>query len=322
MVDINLLGEETPQQKGEENNEDFSNTYSTDAKELTSDTHLSNSDMNDDIYDKSYTHSGSRKVIFIIVSLILIASILSVGYYFISYKKNKSQLAESPDNKIEKTSKPSINTETSEISAVEVPLFVKEMISSSQHGVKVIETILTTLPPNINFTVIQYRDGNFLAELLGTSNTNFTDLNNKLQQKVSDGKVKILSQDKRTILGRTYKQTLLNGSITTPSIGFVKSPNYADSNSIKSKFSQYCKEIGLKLKQFEIKGETRTPNYKKFPVLFRAIGKKDAALNFLDKLIEENINVNLSKIVFIASERDLKNKNMNLILNMEIYHPI
>jgi hypothetical protein len=58
------------------------------------------------------------------------------------------------------------------------------------------------------------------------------------------------------------------------------------------------------------------------PALFKAVGKKDAALNFLNRLTEQNINVNLSKIVFIASTNNFSNPDINLVLNLEIYHSL
>ena len=59
----------------------------------------------------------------------------------------------------------------------------------------------------------------------------------------------------------------------------------------------------------------------KTPILFKAIGTKDAALNFLNAIIQQNMNVNLAKIVFTTPVRDLSDQSVNLILNLEIYQP-
>jgi len=91
-------------------------------------------------------------------------------------------------------------------------------------------------------------------------------------------------------------------------------------DAIKTEITQYCTQLGLNLKQFDVKNEIRTSTYRKIPVLVRTIGNKDAALNLLNKLIDKNMNVNLSKIVFIASERN--DQKINLILNMEIFYQI
>jgi len=205
--------------------------------------------------------------------------------------------------------------------AVEVPGFIKEMVNSTQHGIRTVETILATIPKDVNFTLIQYRDGNFLTELLGKSNANISDLNNQLQQKLAGGNVKV-TRDKRNIRGVSYQQALLDGNFSTVDVGLINIPNYMGSDEIKNEFTQFCQQLGLNLKQFDVKSEVRTANLRKIPVIFSAKGNKDSALNFLNKLIEKNINVNLSKIVLVPTAGNFNDKRINLILNMEIYHPI
>ena len=328
MVDINLFGEDSPQEEErDENNENFSETYSSDAKELTSEPPLQDSVIDDDLYDKSYTRSGSRKGVFIALAFVFAAIIVVVGIFVINSGKDKSKIVEVPiDETVVEPTKESAQDQTdlqmNIKPTIDIPASVKAMISSSQQGVKTVEKIITTIPQNMSFTLIQYRDGNFLTELLGDNSANFSRLKDQLQQSMTNGEVKILSQSNKNIKDHNYKQTLLNGSINAPMLDTIEPPKYKDLGSIKSEFSQFCNKYGLKIKQFEISKEIKINDQTKTPVLFRAVGNKDAALNFLNTVIDENYNVNLSKIVLIASNTSLRTTDVNLVLNLEVYNPI
>ena len=320
MVDINLLGDDREQQQeGDENSDNFSNTYSSDSRELSSESHYSDPDLDQNLYDKSYTRSSSRKALFTVIAIVCVIATLVVVYYLTKSSENDS-ITDSSELAIESADEPVVDIpdemEITEQPVVDVPVFVREMISSTQHGVKTVETILATIPRDVDFTMIQYRDGHFLAEILGKSANNISNLNNQLQQKLTSGNVKVLSRDKRNIMGYTYQQALLNGSFSNISTLSIKQPVYMNPTEIKTEFTQECRQLRLTLKEFEVRNEINTPNYRKTPVMVRAIGNKDAALNFLNRIIEKNINVNLSKIVFIVSDRNLKDRRINLILNI------
>jgi len=326
MVDINLLGDDQEQQyDGDEKNDDFSNTYNEDKSELSSEPNYSDLDFDQNLYDKSYAKGGSKKSVFIIGGLIIVIAVLASVYYLTSHSNDESQQIESTNTKVADIQEPLIDiskeVSVTEQPAVEVPGFIKEMVNSTQHGIRTVETILATIPKDVNFTLIQYRDGNFLTELLGKSNANISDLNNQLQQKLAGGNVKV-TRDKRNIRGVSYQQALLDGNFSTVDVGLINIPNYMGSDEIKNEFTQFCQQLGLNLKQFDVKSEVRTANLRKIPVIFSAKGNKDSALNFLNKLIEKNINVNLSKIVLVPTAGNFNDKRINLILNMEIYHPI
>ena len=104
--------------------------------------------------------------------------------------------------------------------------------------------------------------------------------------------------------------------------GNIRPPVYMSPGEVKNEFVQNCQAFGLTLKQFDTKNEVRSTDFRKIPVMFSAIGNTDSALNFLNNLVERNVNVNLSKISFLTVDGRLDNSRVKLILNIEIYHPI
>jgi hypothetical protein len=327
MVDINLFGEDSKEQDRDVPKDNFSDTYSSDTSELTSESNLSDSGLDSDIYGKNYSSTGSRKGLFIGLAFVIVAIIAVIGWLMMDFgkekpKETKKEVAAKVPEAINKTT-PDLKTEnTLPKSLPEVPQYVKKIVTSSQNGVKIVERILNNIPKDMNFTLIQYRDGNFLTEVLGNSSANFSSLNSQLNSSIPNGDIKIVSQDNRNIQGKNYKQSILSGKVNASTVEGISIPNYRNPNAIKNEFSNYCKESGLKMRQFDIGAENPTSEYVKSPVLFRATGSKEATINFLQMLIEKNLNVNLSKIVLIASNQSSTDKNITLNLNLEIYHPI
>ncbi|MBN1154831.1 hypothetical protein JXB12_07910 [candidate division KSB1 bacterium] len=321
MVDINLLGDDKYQNDSEEESDNFSHTYSTDSKELTSDSHLSDSDLHS--YDRSYTRSSSKKSFFIIALIVSIAIII-IAYLLYNFSRDNGRKTKQLSDEIPASDK-SATTDVlvpTPVPTIEPDLspFVRQMVTSTQNGIHTVETILNSIPQTINFTMIQYQDGNFLTEVIGNSSAEISQLNAQLQQTGSE-QVKLLSQEQKTYQGINYQQALLNGSLSRPDGAILKEPSYLNVNNIKSDFQISCNQSGLNLKQFEVKKETQVSGYTKVPVFFRAVGTKKAAMDFLADLKNKNLNVNLSKIVLIGSEKLKSQDNINLILNMEVYQP-
>jgi hypothetical protein len=330
MVDINLFGEDSKEQEPEQDRgvpkDTFSDTYSSDTSELTSESNLSDSGLDNDIYGKNYGSTGSRKGLFIGLAFVIVAIIAVIGWLMMDFgkekPKEKKEVAAKVPEAITKTT-PDLKTEPPISKPLpEVPQYVKRIVTSSQNGVKVVEKILNNIPKEMKFTLIQYRDGNFLTEVLGNNSANFKSLNSQLNSSIPNGEIKIVSQDNRNVQGKNYKQSILSGKVSAPPSDAISAPNYKDRNSIKNDFSNFCKEAGLKMRQFDIGAENPTAEYVKSPVLFRATGSKEGIIAFLQMLIEKNINVNLSKIVLIGSNQSTSDKNITLNLNLEIYHPI
>lgn len=323
MVDINLIGDDD---KDQHENDDYSNDYDADTGDYSSESEFSDSDLDHSLYDRSYTQSKSKKTAFIIFGFLAVAAIAVVIFIVMKSSKDKPKITEEiKTESVEQADKTETPAEQviPEQPVVNIPTFIRENINSTRRGIKAVETILATVPQEVNFTMIKYRDGSFLTEFLGRTSNNISEVNNILQQRFPNGNVKVLSRDKRNIEGNSYQQALLNGSISIDDSGVLSMPNFLSPNEIKNQFTEYCKQFGLSIKKFEVNQEITSNGQKKIPVIFHAVGSKDAQLNFLNKLIEANLNVNLAKIVFIPSDLvNLSGNKINLILNMEIYNQL
>jgi hypothetical protein len=184
MVDINLLGEEKSPDEENENSENFSETVETDSSELPPEQEYSEEDELDQSIYGSYDQGTSKKAVFIVAGIVILAAITVGAYFMLGSRKedlpkeveasSENQQVAKSDKQPEKVVEPSTETPVQSEKPVEnVPSFVKEMILSSQNGVRTVETIISSIPQDISFTMINYRDGDFLTEILANSSSNF-----------------------------------------------------------------------------------------------------------------------------------------------------
>ncbi|MBN2008653.1 hypothetical protein JW960_04815 [candidate division KSB1 bacterium] len=354
MVDINLLGDEKPDQDSTESSEGYTDSYGPDTNDdLGPSQDYGDADLDETLYG-AYTQTSSKKAVFIGTGIIVVAAIAVGAYYFLVMKKGKPAakppvVTEQPQTQPQQTPQqaqqpaitqqapqqqqqtPQTSTNVSQPAtqtppppppvADNVPPHIRSIVVSNQQGVRTIEAILSTIPQNVKATLIQYRDGDFLIDVHGSSSSNLGAMNSRFQQSIPNGSVKMVSQESRQLQGREYQQALFQGSISSGASGRISAPSFVSVDQVRSAFKSSCSQVGLSLKEFDVKREISTSQFVKTPILFKAIGTKDAALNFLNAIIQQNMNVNLAKIVFTTPVRDLNDQSVNLILNLEIYQP-
>ncbi len=352
MVDINLLGDDR-QPDEQENTGQFNETFQEDSsQELTADSEhdFTEPDLDETLYG-AYTQTSSKKAVYIVAGIVVVAALAVGAYYLFFMKKGNTQVAQNVVQKpIEQTQQPAPSaqqqqqpvqtqapaqtqptatqptatpaaTQTPPPPAVNVPPPIADIVMSNLQGVRTIEAILATMPQNVMVTLIQYRDGNFLTEVYGSITSNVAGLDGRIQQNLTNGSVKLLSRGSRPIQGREYQHALFQGNVSSAGGGRISPPNFMEVNQVRSAFRNFCQQTGMKLKEFTARPEISTSQFVKVPVMFKAVGTKDAALNFLNTVVSQNINVNFNKIVFTTPIRDFNNQVINLVLNMEIFQP-
>jgi len=203
---------------------------------------------------------------------------------------------------------------------------LREKIVKSHRGISTVSDILNTIPSNINFTMISYSDGKFLLEFLASGDADINHVNSQLQQNLYSADVKLLSKENRNVQSRLLHQALVNGNVdfnqSTGELSNPQEPTYLSSTDIKNQLSDICQQAGLTIKQFDAGLEKADGEFVILPIKFKAVGKKDNILAFLQQLLHANINISFSKISLIANEIDLTNPNVTLLLNIGLYRMI
>lgn len=332
MVDINLIGDDQPQFDSEDNENDFQDTYSSDANELTQNSYMRGDTMDNSDYAKVIRRGGSKVGIYALFFIVI--ALLGVTAYILFWPGQTSKTTQSEIQTLtdidtqmrEDTTAISSNFGASE----ETPLTteyispaLKEKILEFHHGINTIRQIINAIPANVNFTMITYSDGKFLFELLASGGNDINGVNAQLQQGLYSADLKLLSQDMRQIKGRQYHQALMNGSInvneTPEGANILRQPQFLSTDALNQQLTLICQQNSLTIKQFDTGIEKPEEEVMILPINIRIFGLKGNIMNLLQQLQSENINISLAKISVIATDVDLNNPNVTLVINMALY---
>ncbi len=318
MVDINLIGDNQAQ-FDEDNDKDFKDTYNSDSSGLDQSSYMRGGAMDQD-YTKVIRRGGSKASVYILF-FIVIALLAATAYIlFKSPQKNAKQTQTGDDTAGTKITPAG---EEASLQTGYIAAGLKEKIIQSKLGINTIGQIVNTIPTNVDFTMITYSDGNFLFELLAHGNNDINNVSSLLKKKLYFANIKLLSRDTRTIKGRQYYQALINGSVNPEEAPTdVQQPRFLTSEEFHRWLITICQESGLTIKQFDRGVEKKEGELIVQPIKFRAFGLKGNAINLLQQILNENINVGFEKISLIANDVDLSNPYIHLVMNIALFRTI
>ena len=328
MVDINLIGDNQAK-FDEDNDKDLQDTYNSDSSGFDQSSYMRGGAMDQD-YTKVIRRGGSKVGVYILF-FIVIALLAATAYIlFKSPQKNANQTK----TDVESFTEPGAMNDTAgtkitpageetSLTTEYIAPGLKEKIIQSKLGINTIGQIVNTIPTNVDFTMITYSDGNFLFELLAQGKNDINNVSSLLQQKLYSADIKLLSRDIRNIKGRQYYQALINGRVNTEEapVG-VQQPRFLTSEEFHQRLITICQEAGLTIKQFDAGVEKNEGELIVQPIKFRAFGLKGNAINLLQQISIENINVGFEKISLIVNDTDLSNPYITLVMNITIFRTI
>lgn len=336
MVDINLIGDDQTQFEGEDNEKEYQQeSYESDLNEPTPSSYMPGGSIDDSDYTKMMSRGGSKKLIYILAacSVILLAV---VAWFIFQPGRGTKTYSEQPITTLSETEPPpstsagadttsdfSFETEPEIVNTVPLAPALREKIVKSSRGINTVSDILNTIPANLNFTMISYNDGKFLLEFLAGTDSEIDQVNSQLQQNLYSANVNVLSKDNRNIQNRRFRQALVNGNVDMSQgagqLGNLQEPIYLNATDLKNQISMICQQSGLTMRQFDVGVEKTEGQFMILPIKFKAVGQKANIITFLRQLLNANLNISFSKIALIASEVDLNDSTVTLVLNINSY---
>ena len=332
MVDINLIGD-NQDQFDEDNDENFQDSYNSDTSGFDQSSYMKGGAMDNQDYTKVIRRGGSKAGVYIL--FIIVVALLAGTAYILFKSPNKavkqtqsgfqSLDALTEQEGVDDTAVTTITPQTEATSSPTeyIAPALREKIIQSKLGINTIGQIVNTIPTNVDFTMITYSDGKFLFELLAQGSNDISNVSSLLQQKLYSADIKLLSRDSRNIKGRQYYQALINGSVNTEETSeSVQQPQFLSSQELHQRLTEICQENSLTIKQFDSGVEKDDGDLIVHPIKFRAFGLKGNAINLLQQISNENINVSFSKISLIANDVDLSNPYITLVMNIVLYRTL
>jgi len=324
MVDINLIGDDQTDFEGEEKKREFQNTYEPQSNEPPHSSYMNRGSMDDTDYASALRINRPKKTIYFLVfsSLVLLGI---VGYFLLQQGKGTKPTTETPSMQdgfldADDTSGGfGLETQPGTATGIALDPALREKIITTSRGFNTINSVIKTIPANVNFTMISYSDGKFLLEFLANSDADINNVNNQLKQSLASAEINLLSKENRSIRNRQVRQALVSGNVSLSQVpGDVtvsREPTYLSVAELKNQLTTICQQTGLSIKQYDAGLEKSEGVFRINPIKFRATGQKANVLTFLQQLQNQNLNVSFSTISLI----NLHESNITLVLNINSY---
>ncbi|MBN1352573.1 hypothetical protein JXJ21_24500 [candidate division KSB1 bacterium] len=316
MVDINLIGNEKSE-PSQEKERDFSSSAGFDTDELVSGdlgSYDSGPGERDGGYlDSSYVKKSPKTLMYILIGgccVLLVLLILLLA----------SDSGKKDDEVVQDAGKTTKTTPTAE--ETKSPQALATGIN--QDKIVNVSRLISILPDDLQLSVLRYSHGTFILESRSKSSDPVSTFRNQFRQAFPTGTIKELNTEAKRIRGISFQQGVVSGAVTENDIwsqpDLLTQLNYISENEIQTQVRSNCARAGLALKRVDVgKGSTEN-NFRKNLIKVSAIGDRDAAIKFLEGLNSQKLNLNLSKIVMVASNfQNFNDKNVNLFVDMELF---
>ncbi|MFQ5823519.1 MAG: hypothetical protein ACE5JB_05640 [bacterium] len=349
MVDINLIGDDK-ESDDEERVDDFAHTSSMDTQELTFDERTETFDTT-----KTAGYRLKRRYSSFVSTLILFGVIIILGgavYLFLfkedkktsevdlqSFTRDTQEFVESvPTETSEPPKKASITEEEPEpelkhevetlpssLPTIDqnLDLVTNRILSTSRSAIQAVTELMTTIPSNLNTTLISYTGQRMRVELVASTASESQNFTNLLTQSFGTGHFTVLSESQVASNGQSLKKVLLSGTIASngraTSVGRVE---YLNLEQTKNWIQNTSQQYGLQIRQIQSNQGNFVDGYLKIPLLIRIFGSKSSMVGFLEEIASQSLNVELTKILLVSPDMiTFSDETMILVLNLYLYQP-
>lgn len=314
MADINLIGnDQNSSEKGSHGNEQYgdSKNYESDTYEAGGSlnaTHDSEYDTQDPYMEQNYIKKSSKSIMYILIGACVILFSLLMYLLF------------SGDQ--DATTDPAVDEQAKAKSTVTEPAPLLHGLN--QETLDNIDALLSAFSPQLKLSVIRYAQGEFIIETHARTKGPIEEFNAQLKQILRNVQIKEANQ----VPGSTkkYRVGMISGIVSQQSIweqsDQLAQLNYIGENDLRTRIENYSNQLNLKLKNYHVGRTKPEDNFRKTMIKVKLIGDRNAAARFLKALNDDKINVNFAKIVLIAAKRSLKNQDVNLIIEIELFRKI
>ncbi len=340
MVDINLIGDDQTQFEPDENEKDFQDAYRGDSGDFSQDTFMRSDSFEPADYNK-VIRKGSSKAGVIILFIIVLALLAVTAY--ILFKPAKTQRIATIDSADlsgeievvppEDTSMTPVEPGMENVGAGDVSEItttpqstisptVLDLIAKSHSGFQIINQLVNSIPPAVDFTMITYSDGKVIFELLSENETAIADIDAVLQQRIPAANLQKVSGGIKPIKGRQYYQALIKGEINSRQLAgqaVSTPPRYLSGEEVKQLISRICEQNNVRFQEMTQGVNKVRDNMAVQPITIRIAGIKNNLLQTLKSMLDENVNLSFVKISLIAREMEPGNPVMTLVLHVNLF---
>lgn len=315
MADINLIGNErSGSDRSERKSDHFEQSGGFDQGSFDSGSfgaiHESDFDSPDPYMDQNYMKKSSKGVMYILIGACVVLFGLLIYLLFSPEEKPKEVVEQQPKQEVAQT--PATTTMSSNASG------------PNEEALNNVDALLNSFPPNLKMSVVRYSHGDFIIESHANSNEPIDEFNTKLRQTLQKGQIKESKKTKSNV--SEERIGMIAGSVPQSSIWSrpdqLGQLSYVGESELKTRIQDYSRINKLQIKEYHVGQTRRENNFQKIMIKLQVVGDKEDATKLLKSLNNDKINVNFSKIVYVASDRSNRGNNVSLTVQIELFKKI
>jgi len=312
MADINLIGNEPAgsERGGRREEQPGSHDFQQDNYESGYSGSYSDSDFGNQGYsEQNYMKKSSKSIMYILIGACIVLVVLLI-YLLVSDDEKEPVKEAAPV--AEKVTPQTTPTDATPVAGPNDPVLQN------------VDALLAAIPSGSKLAVLRYSQGEFIIESQSKTDAAIDELNNRLKQALTNGRIRETNKSKNSATG---VQIATVAGFVPQKDGWadanqIAGLNYISEMELKTRIENYCKQENLRLKDY-LKGRTKTETrFRKTMIKIKVVGTRSSATRFLKALNDDKISVNFSKVVFIAAEPSMTSDIVNLIVEIELLNKL
>ncbi len=197
-----------------------------------------------------------------------------------------------------------------------------QFLLNSRNAVQGVTNVLSSVPPNLNVTLLSYTAQRVRIEVVASSASEARDYANVLNQNFGSGNFSVVSENQIAANGSGLERVLITGTMSGSGGGSPDGAQFLSLSQAQNWIKQTAGQFGLDLRQVQTHQGSYVTDYQRTPIMLRVYGSQSSLVGFLGEISAQSINVELTKLLLVSPDMvSHSDENLVLVINMFLYEP-
>ncbi len=197
-----------------------------------------------------------------------------------------------------------------------------QFLLNSRNAVQGVTNVLSSVPPNLNVTLLSYTAQRVRIEVVASSASEARDYANVLNQNFGSGNFSVVSENQVAANGRGLERVLITGTMSGSGGGSNDGAQFLSLSQAQNWIKQTAGKFGLDLRQVQTHQGSYVTDYQRTPIMLRVYGSQSSLVGFLGEISAQSINVELTKLLLVSPDMvSHSDETLVLVINMFLYEP-
>ncbi|MDZ7373015.1 MAG: hypothetical protein ONB23_03500 [candidate division KSB1 bacterium] len=185
---------------------------------------------------------------------------------------------------------------------------------------KDMSTVLRIATGGAQFGLVSRADGAMVVELIARTDADLDAARQAFLAAFPGAQLKAQTRDAKVIAGETFRQEILSLSLPAPSVQVTGQLQFFDKSKAGAQLRELAGQVGLSVRALESAPPVEEEQLRKTPMLFRAVGSKEAVSRFLEELGRAGWNLRVTKALLVPTSAYPAGRDgrFTLVLQMDL----